>query len=120
MSMKENWSNVLQDVVESYNNSVHRTIGRKPSEVTQANAAELREEMLLERQKKNKRKEKLDIRVGDAVRISKVKSVFAKGYLANWTEEIFTVESINRKHFPIMYWVDAKLTTVFMKYIIHV
>ena len=103
MSMKENWSNVLQDVVESYNNSVHRTIGRKPSEVTQANAAELREEMLSERQKKNKRKEKLDIRVGDAVRISKVKSVFAKGYLANWTEEIFTVESINRKHFPVMY-----------------
>ena len=37
------------------------------------------------------------------VRISKVKSVFEKGYLPNWTEEIFTVDSINTKYHPITF-----------------
>ena len=46
---------------------------------------------------------KSDIKVGDTVRISKVKNVFAKGYLPNWTEEIFTVASINRKTSPVCY-----------------
>ena len=44
-----------------------------------------------------------DIHIGDTVRISKVKSVFAKGYFPNWTEEIFTISNINRKQRPIMY-----------------
>ena len=48
-------------------------------------------------------KEKRDIKVGDTVRISKVKSVFAKGYLPNWTEEFFTVSGINTKYSPITY-----------------
>src|SRR5277367_6804718 len=32
--------------------------------------------------------------VGDEVRLSKAKQVFAKGYLPNWTEEIFTITQI--------------------------
>ena len=43
------------------------------------------------------------MKVGDKVRISKVKSTFAKGYLPNWTEEIFTVSSINKKFSPTTY-----------------
>ena len=41
--------------------------------------------------------------MGDQVRISKSKNVFEKGYLPNWTEEVFTVDSINTKHEPIQY-----------------
>ena len=100
MSTKQNWTQVLQDIVNSYNNSVHRTIGCKPVDVTIANSSEIRSKVFKKRPSKN---EKDDIKVGDKVRISKVKSVFAKGYLPNWTEEIFTVESINRKTTPINY-----------------
>lgn len=100
MSTKQQWTDVLQDVVTSYNNSIHRTLGRKPVDVTAANASEVRENML---NKRHPSKKKSDIQVGDKVRISKVKSTFAKGYLPNWTEEIFTVESINRKQSPISY-----------------
>ena len=32
-----------------------------------------------------------------------MKSVFEKGYLPNWTEEIFTVDSINTKYNPISF-----------------
>ena len=33
-------------------------------------------------------------KVGDHVRISKFKNVFAKGYTPNWSEEIFVVKKI--------------------------
>lgn len=92
------WLDVLQDAVDSYNNSIHRIIKRKPAKVTQANVADMRQE----RQDARPRG-KDNIRVGDTVRISKVKSVFDKGYLPNWTEEIFVVADVNRKYNPITY-----------------
>ena len=100
MSTKYNWTNVLQDIMYSYNHSVHRTLGCAPSDVTPATAADIREKVFLNQSPRYK---KTDIKVGDQVRISKVKSIFAKGYLPNWTEEIFTVESINRKNNPITF-----------------
>ena len=100
MSTQQNWTRVLQDIVYSYNHSVHRTLGCKPADVTASNAGEVREKAFKRRPASAK---KSDIQVGDKVRISKVKSIFAKGYLPNWTEEIFTVDSINRKTSPITY-----------------
>ena len=100
MSTKQKWTHVLQDVVKSYNNSVHRTLGRKPAEITPDVVGDVREKVFSNHSPSNR---KSDIKVGDTVRISKVKSVFAKGYLPNWTEEIFTVASINRKSLPLTY-----------------
>ena len=34
-------------------------------------------------------------KVGDRVRISKFKNIFAKGYTPNWSKEIFIVDKIN-------------------------
>ena len=102
MSLKEKWTEVLQDVVDSYNKSVHRTIGRRPIDVTQDSVGEMREEMY-GKKKSVVPKHKKDIKIGDTVRISKVKSVFAKGYLPNWTEEMFTVDDINTKYSPTTY-----------------
>lgn len=101
MSLKEKWTDVLQDIVDSYNKSIHRTIGKRPIDVSQVNVDEVRDKMYGKKQ--NRRKEKEDVKVDDKVRISKVKSVFAKGYLPNWTEEVFTVASINRKYSPTTY-----------------
>ena len=94
------WTNVLQDVVYAYNHSVHRSISRRPADVKPSDVSEMRDEMAM---RKKPPKGKDDINVGEQVRISKVKSVFAKGYLPSWTEEIFTVEAIERKHRPITY-----------------
>ena len=73
MTLKEKWTDVLQDIVDSYNNSIHRSIGRKPTDVTRENASELREEENLKMNKAKRRgeKEKNDLKVGDSVRISK-------------------------------------------------
>ena len=46
--------------------------------------------------KRNRKPLSADIKIGDRVRISKVKSTFEKGYLPNWTEEEFFVHDINK------------------------
>lgn len=94
------WTKALQDVVHAYNHSIHRSIGRRPALVTQDDVEEMREE-IYDRKKPPKGKD--DIRIGQKVRISKVKSIFDKSYLPLWTEEIFTVAAIRRKNTPIMY-----------------
>ena len=33
-------------------------------------------------------------KIGDHVRISKYKNIFAKGYTSNWSEEVFVVSKI--------------------------
>ena len=36
----------------------------------------------------------LEFKVGDRVRISKYKNIFAKGYTQNWSEEVFVISKI--------------------------
>ena len=79
---KNIYFDVLDDIVNKYNNTVHRTIKMKPIDVTDDSYAEYNEDS-------NKRNPKF--KVGDHVRISKYKNIFAKGYAPNWSEEIFIV-----------------------------
>ena len=77
---KNVYVNVLDNIVNKYNNTVHGTIKMKPIDVTYDSYAEYNEES-------NKRNPK--IKVGDHVRICKYKNIFAKGYVPNWSEETF-------------------------------
>ena len=43
---------------------------------------------------KNRTVKRSKFKIGDRVRISKYKKLFAKGYLPNWTNEVFTVYEI--------------------------
>ena len=36
-------------------------------------------------------------KVGDHVRISKYKNIFAKGYAPNWSEEVFAIKNFKNK-----------------------
>ena len=44
-------------------------------------------------------------KVGDHVRISKYKNIFAKGYTPNWSEEVFVIKII-KNTFPWTYVID--------------
>ena len=77
---------VIDDLVHSYNNSYHRTIGRAPSQVNKDNEAAVRARMYGEEVPSPAK-----LKMGDKVRISKTRRAFDKGYLPNWTEEIFTI-----------------------------
>ena len=81
---------VLDAIVNKYNKTVHRTIKMKPIEVTDDYYAEYNEHsMELHSNKKNPK-----FKVGDNVRISKYKNIFAKGYTPNWSEEVFVINKI--------------------------
>jgi hypothetical protein len=89
------WVDVLPQLMEAYNNSVHRSIGMAPNAVNE----DVEHELWLRQeqrgpQKVTNREPASIFEVGDEVRLSKAKRVFAKGYLPNWTEEIFTVSQV--------------------------
>ena len=76
---------VLNVVVDEYNNTYHKTIKMKPIDVKSDSFAEYNEES-------NEKDPKF--KVGDHIRISKFKNVFAKGYTPNWSEEIFIIKKM--------------------------
>ena len=73
---KNVYFDVLDDIVNKYNNTVHRTIKMKPIDVTSDSYAEYNEDS-------NEKDPKF--KVGDRVRISKYKKIFAKGYIQIWS-----------------------------------
>ena len=82
---KNVYFNVLDDIVDEYNNTYHKTIKTKPIDVKRDSFVEYNEES-------NEKDPKF--KVGDHVWISKFKNVFAKGYTPNWSQEIFIVKKI--------------------------
>ena len=83
---KNVYYDVLDDVVNEYNNTKHNTIKMKPKDVKNDNNRKYIDEYNLKNARFN---------VGDRVRISKFKNIFAKGYTPNWSREIFIVNEIN-------------------------
>ena len=84
---KNVYYDVLDYVVNKYNNTKHSTIKMKPTDVRDNNNKRV---YIDEHNKKRSR-----FKVGDRVRISKFKNIFAKGYTPNWSKEIFIVDKIN-------------------------
>ena len=87
------WVDVLPDLLISYNAAVYRSIGVAPIEVTNENELWLRQERK-GAQRVTQRDITTPFRVGEQVRISVAKGPFAKGYLPNWTEQIYTVSQV--------------------------
>ena len=82
---KNVYYDVLDDVVNKYNNTKHSTIKMKPTDVKNNERV-----YIDEHNEKDSR-----FKVGDRVRISELKNIFAKGYTPNWSTEIFIADKIN-------------------------
>ena len=91
------WIDVLSDLIRSYNASFHRSIGMAPNDVTSDN-----KDLVTRRLYPVKPAPKWKFMIGDTVRISKYKHIFQKGYLRNWTDEIFTITDRFPTH-PVTY-----------------
>ena len=83
---KNVYYDVLDYLVNEYNNTKHNTIKMKPIDVGDNN----KRVYIDEHNEKESR-----FKVGDRVRISKFKNIFAKGYTLNWSKEVFIVDKIN-------------------------
>ena len=84
--------NVLDDLVDGYNRTYHRSIKMTPLEVTKFNAQTVWKRLYPELMKRRKSDVKFKFKVGDLVRITRSKGVFEKGYAENWTEEMFKIK----------------------------
>ena len=97
---------VLQDLVDSYNNTYHRSIGRAPATVSLLNVGTVGRKLYGEMNSTPPKKFKF--RVGDHVRLSLLKPLFKKGYKMSWTEEIFQItHQLSRT--PVVYTVQDLL-----------
>lgn len=94
------WIHILQPLVSDYNNTIHRTIKLKPNDVNKRNEQFLLNTMYGRRRVGKVSKPKF--KIGDKVRMSKYKHIFAKGYTPNWTTEIFQIRKIQKTN-PITY-----------------
>ena len=75
----------LDDIVDEYNNTYHTTIKIKPIDVKDNTYINADKEI-------NNKDPKF--KVGDRVRILKYKNIFAKGYMPNWSEEVFVIKKV--------------------------
>ena len=85
-SMSKNvYIDKLDDIVNEYNNTYHTTIKMKPIDVKDNTYINTDKEI-------NNKDPKF--KAGDRVRISEYKSIFAKGYTPNWSEEVFVIKKV--------------------------
>ena len=89
----------LYDIVNKYNNPHHSTIKMKPADVKSSTYIDFN--------KKNNNEDP-KFKVGDHVRISKYKNICAKGYVPNWSEEVFVIKKF--KNTVPWTWVIIVLT----------
>ena len=75
----------LDDILDEYNNKYHTTIKMKPADVRDNTYINADKEI-------NNNYPKF--KVGDHVRISKYKNILAKGYMPNWSEEVFVIKKV--------------------------
>ena len=75
----------LDDIVDKYNNPYHSTIKMKPIDVKDNTYINTAKEI-------NNKDPKF--KVGDRVKISKYKNIFAKGYTPNWSEEVIVIKKV--------------------------
>ena len=86
----------LDDIVDEYNNTYHTAMKMKP--------IDLKDNTYISPDKEMNNKDP-KFKVGDHVRISKYKNVFAKGYTPNWSEEVFVIKKV-KNTVPWTYVID--------------
>ena len=89
----------LDDIVKKLNNTYHSTIKMKPVDVKSSTYNDSSKEI-------NNKDHKF--RISDFVRISKCKNIFAKGYVPNWSEEVFVVEKVKNISFMLLVILKSK------------
>ena len=100
----------LDYIVNKYNNTYHSTIKMKPVDVKSSTYFDSSKET-------NDKDPKF--KIADIVRISKYEIIFAKGYVLNWSEEVFVNKKVKkalcRGHISLVILTEKKLLEPFTK-----
>ena len=90
---KNSFVDKLDDILNKYNNTYHSTIKMKPIDVKSSAYIDSSKEINEEDPK---------FKISDIVRISKYEKIFAKGYIPNFSEEVFVIKEV-KNTVPWMY-----------------
>ena len=80
---------VLQSIVDNYNKTHHRSIGMAPVEVNRSNTEQVFKKLYKDYALQSDPR----LRVGDKVRIARLKTIFEKGYTRRWSLELYSIIS---------------------------
>ena len=94
--------NIIDKLVNEYNNKYHRTIKMTPVEASK----KINENKIKQIYNFEKTNKIAKFKIGDHVRISLNKNIFEKSYETNWTEEIFVIYDIKYSNVPYYYLKD--------------
>jgi hypothetical protein len=89
------WIDLIPALLDKYNSSIHRALSARPKDVTGMKKVPQPTTARVTTKPK--------LKVGDKVRVSHVKGVFDKGYLQNWSDEVFTVDKVLKTTPVVMY-----------------
>ena len=91
----------LDDIVDSYLDTVHRTLGMRPVDITVTNQQKIYEKLYLPHQLEEAATPVTFLfNVGAKVRISIARTAFTKAYKDTFTEEVFKIKFRTRTHPP--------------------
>ena len=95
-----NWIDMLDELLSQYNHSYHNTIRMRPVDASKKeNEFEVWENLFRDEEHAKKSNK---FKVGDSVRISRIKGIFEHGFLPNWSEQIYKIHKINNS-IPVTY-----------------
>ena len=95
------WVDILQDLVDGYNKTQHKSTKFSPNNVSSKNESIVRKSLYPKAQKEKKHMKPV-FSVGDSVRITKKKNIFQKGYEKTWSHEVFYINEI-KDTYPVTY-----------------
>jgi hypothetical protein len=104
------WIDIIDDLIDSYNNTYHSSIKIEPINVNLENEDKIYENLYGFKKNEGDSSflKKFKFSFGDFVRLSKIKKTFEKGYTRNFTREVFQVDKIKATN-PVSYnLVDMK------------
>ena len=105
-SKTKRYLDVLAQIVDSYNHSLHRSIKMRPVDVRKCDEPVIWRR-LYGNGSSGKAKGAADLKLEEIVRIPKWKGDFGKGYEAKWTEEEFKVkEEVEKQHPQTVYKIE--------------
>lgn len=100
----ESYLEVLPDIVSSYNNSSHASIGMSPNDVSEENVADIFTRLYEPDKIPSWAGVKKPLFTsGDYVRISKTRRAFDRGYTPNWSVEAFIIVDKLTNVYPYSY-----------------
>jgi hypothetical protein len=95
-----NWIDMLDDLLSKYNNSYHNTIRMRPVDASKKENESDVWENLFKDDEQHKKSSKF--KIGETVRISRIKGIFEHGFLPNWSEQIYKIHKVNNSS-PVTY-----------------